>query len=219
MSEGPTGPSSETKRRRIADDPQDEQSDVDNDEPVDPRRARLEERAAERRRRRLQAEAADLAGAFPGDDYYQGEELREVPDNVVEGNDDYDDNFDERQDDDNDDVQDFVEEEDEDGEYDEDASYAPELDADAAAVLLGGSGRGRKGRGARRGEEEEEGEDLMDDAMKDYQPIAALDTYGREGIDERDYDLMDVDQRRQVERVLAERDRERRRLVLICCRC
>lgn len=132
-----------------------------------------------------------------------------MPDNDAEGDDEYDDTFDEGQDDNNDDVRDFVEEGD-DGEYDEDAPYAPELDADAAAVLLG-SGRGHKGRGARRGEEEEEGEDLMDDAMKDYQPIAALDTYGREGIDERDYDSMDVDQRRQVERVLAERDRERRR--------
>lgn len=122
----------------------------------------------------------------------------------IEGNDDYDDEFDEGQDDDN--VEDgFVEEDD----FDEDASYAPELDADAAAVLMGGR-RGRKGR-RRRGEEEEEGEDLMDDAMKDYQPIAALDTYGREGIDDRDYDQMDVDQRRDVERVLAERDREMRR--------
>jgi hypothetical protein len=115
-----------------------------------------------------------------------------VPDAVVEGNDDIDDDYQE-------------------DDYDEDASYAPDVDADAAAVLLGSSRRRR-----RRGEEEEdEGEDLMDDAMKDYQPIAALDTYGREGIDDRDYDGMDVDERREVERVLAERDRERRRLVLL----
>jgi hypothetical protein len=174
--EGPTGPTSDSKRRRL-------------------------EELAERRRRRLQAEAADLAGAFPGDDFYQGEQLNEVPDAQIEGNDDYDDEFDEGQEDHDGDH--------DDEDYDEDASYAPDLD-DAAAVLLGGRGR-KKGRRRRGQEEEEEGEDLMDDAMKDYQPIAALDTYGREGIDDRDYDGMDVDERREVERVLAQRDRERRR--------
>lgn len=179
--EGPTGPTgSDSKRRRL-------------------------EELASRRRRALQAEAADLAGAFPGDDFYQGEQLSEVPDVQIEGEDDYDDEFDEEQDDDGGDDDGYG-----DGDEDEDASYAPDLD-DAAAVLLGGRGRKKKGRRRRGEEEEEEGEDLMDDAMKDYQPIAALDTYGREGIDDRDYDGMDVDERREVERVLAQRDRERRR--------
>lgn len=175
----------------------------------DPKRRRLEERAAERRRRRLQAEAADLAGSFPGDEFYRGEELEEVPDAHVE--EDGDNEMSEGQGDDGVDDGDFVESDEED-----DGSYAPDLD-DAAAVLMGSSSR-RSRKGRRRGEEEEEGEDLMDDVMKDYQPIAALDTYGREGIDDRDYDGMDVDERREVERVLAERDRERRRLVnLLSC--
>ena len=57
-------------------------------------------------------------------------------------------------------------------------------------------------------EEEEEGEDLMENAERDYQRIEALDTYGTEGIDNRDYDLLDVEQRRAVEAQLAARDRQ-----------
>ncbi|KAL3943743.1 MAG: hypothetical protein SGBAC_002166 [Bacillariaceae sp.] len=57
-------------------------------------------------------------------------------------------------------------------------------------------------------EEEEDGEDLMENAERDYQRIDALDTYGTEGIDDRNYDLMDVDQRRAVEKELAIRDRQ-----------
>ncbi len=56
-------------------------------------------------------------------------------------------------------------------------------------------------------EEEEDGEDLLDNAEKDYQRIEALDTYGREGIDDRDYDNMDKDTRREVEAKLRARDR------------
>jgi hypothetical protein len=98
---------------------------------------------------------------------------------------------------------------------DEDADYTP---AAEGTLFLGSTPqRRRKGRG--RDEEEEEGEDLLDNAMKDYQPIAALDTYGREGIDDRDFGEMDVDERREVERVLEERDRERRRYVCLCCCC
>jgi len=55
-------------------------------------------------------------------------------------------------------------------------------------------------------DEEEDGEDLLDNAERDYQHIAALDTYGTEGIDDRDYDSMDVEQRRAVERELQRRD-------------
>ena len=57
-------------------------------------------------------------------------------------------------------------------------------------------------------EEEEEGEDLIENAQRDYQRIEALDTYGTEGIDGRDYDLMDAEQRRAVEAELAVRDRQ-----------
>lgn len=120
-------------------------------------------------------------------------------------------------DDDDDDDEYGGEDYDEDASYREDDDYGPatEMD-DAAATLLFGSTRlRRRRRGDPEGEEEEEGEDLMENALKDYQPIAALDTYGREGIDDRDYGEMDVDQRREVERVLEERDRERRRLVVL----
>jgi DNA replication licensing factor MCM2 len=56
-------------------------------------------------------------------------------------------------------------------------------------------------------EEEEDGEDLLENAERDYQRIDALDTYGRDGIDDRDYDSMDVDARRSVEMELRQRDR------------
>lgn len=59
-----------------------------------------------------------------------------------------------------------------------------------------------------REEEEEDGEDLLDNAERDYQRIAALDTYGTEGLDDREYDAMDIDQRRAVEQELARRDAE-----------
>lgn len=56
-------------------------------------------------------------------------------------------------------------------------------------------------------EEEEEGEDLMENAERDYQRIEALDTYGPEGLDDREYDPMDIDQRKAAEAQLAHRDR------------
>lgn len=56
-------------------------------------------------------------------------------------------------------------------------------------------------------EEEEDGEDLMDNAARDYQRIEALDTYGTEGLDDREYDAMDMDARRRAEQELATRDR------------
>lgn len=58
-------------------------------------------------------------------------------------------------------------------------------------------------------EEEEEGEDLLENAERDYQYIEALDTYGTEGIDDRDYEAMDYDQRKAAEEELRRRDRER----------
>jgi DNA replication licensing factor MCM2 len=56
-------------------------------------------------------------------------------------------------------------------------------------------------------EEEEEGEDLIENAERDYQRIEALDTYGTEGLDDRDYGEMDIDERRAAERELDRRDR------------
>jgi len=62
-------------------------------------------------------------------------------------------------------------------------------------------------------EDEEEGEDLLDTNMfQDYQRIDALDTYGREGIDDREYAQMGYDERVEAERVIAEREREQMKL-------
>jgi DNA replication licensing factor MCM2 len=57
-------------------------------------------------------------------------------------------------------------------------------------------------------EEEEDGEDLLENAERDYQRIEALDTYGTEGMDNRDYGAMDMDTRRAAESELAGRDRQ-----------
>jgi DNA replication licensing factor MCM2 len=56
-------------------------------------------------------------------------------------------------------------------------------------------------------EEEEDGEDLLDNMEKDYQRIEALDNYGSEGLDDRDYEAMDFDQRRAAEAELARREK------------
>ena len=42
--------------------------------------------------------------------------------------------------------------------------------------------------------------------MRDYQRIEALDTYGREGIDDRDYGQMGVEERAAAEAELALRE-------------
>lgn len=57
--------------------------------------------------------------------------------------------------------------------------------------------------------EEEDGEDLLDNMERDYQRIEALDTYGTEDIDDRDYGAMDSEQRRAAEQEIARRYRER----------
>lgn len=146
-------------------------------------------------------------------------------------NDNYDDDYDDENGGDDDDDYDPNNHDDDDMIDDVDA------DGTAAQVLFGNrDGRRRKGRGGRKGggrgrggrgrnqpdfltggdddydEEDDEGEDLMENAMKDYQPIAALDTYGTEDIDNREYDDMDADQRFAAEAVLQARDKERNRL-------
>ena len=151
--------------------------------------------------------------------------MRVVPDaNILPPGDD---------DGDDDDIDAFVDNDNEDDyETDEDGEYVDDTanggaDEAAAAVLFGNrdnNSRGRRGNaGSRRGgggrrrrnnndEEEEDGEDLLENALQDYQPIAALDTYGREGIDDRDFGNLDYEERAAAESVLEERDRERRRL-------
>ena len=49
---------------------------------------------------------------------------------------------------------------------------------------------------------------MLENAERDYQRIEALDTYGTEGIDDREYDSMDIDQRRAAEAALKARDRQ-----------
>jgi DNA replication licensing factor MCM2 len=52
-------------------------------------------------------------------------------------------------------------------------------------------------------EEEEDGEDLLENAARDYQRIDALDTYGPEGLDDDgDYDVITRDQRLAAEQQL-----------------
>lgn len=57
-------------------------------------------------------------------------------------------------------------------------------------------------------EEEDDGEDLLENMDRDYQRIEALDTYGTEGIDDTEYDHLDMNQREAAERELSRRDRE-----------
>jgi DNA replication licensing factor MCM2 len=155
-----------------------------------------------------------------------GPDMNEVPDPEILQDPDIDDDdvpSDNDENNDNDDDDDYNND---DGDDDYDPTYNNDLDdADAdgtaAQVLFGNrdSRRRRGGRGGRRGgrgrrtaadeEEEEEGEDLMENAMKDYQPIAALDTYGTEDIDNREYDNMNADERYAAEAVLQARDKER----------
>ncbi|KAL9189590.1 hypothetical protein ACHAXT_009265 [Thalassiosira profunda] len=236
---GPTGPTGATpKRRRIADDEEEEsdgepqpQMDVDagdadandaapggaGDEGEDAearRRARLEARSADRRRRRLQAEMADLRDAsFPGDEFYVGEQMQEVPDpNVLQ-----DDAMDAEPGGDGDDLDDFVASDDDD--MDEDGDYVGGDDMDGATAFVqvnrDSRRRGRGGRGGRSRrnaeEEEEEGEDLLENMAGDYKRIDALDTYGREGIDDRDYDGIDMDAFERAQATLDARDKERYR--------
>jgi DNA replication licensing factor MCM2 len=63
-------------------------------------------------------------------------------------------------------------------------------------------------RARRDDDEEEDGEDLLDNAERDYQRIAALDTYGTEGLDDDgDYDELNYEERRAAEAAMARRDR------------
>ena len=55
------------------------------------------------------------------------------------------------------------------------------------------------------------GEDLDDNLDKDYQANPALDHYEAQGIDEQQYDMMDPQDRRAVDRELDEEARERMR--------
>ena len=79
-----------------------------------------------------------------------------------------------------------------DGDEDDDADYAVRGDNNDAV------------------EEEEDGEDLMENAERDYQRIEALDTYGTEGLDDTDYGQQTMEQRKAAEEELMRRETNRR---------
>ena len=59
--------------------------------------------------------------------------------------------------------------------------------------------------------EEPEGEDIENDMMDDYKKIDELDKYDVNEFDEREYEKMTPDQRKKVEKLLAERDARKKR--------
>jgi DNA replication licensing factor MCM2 len=60
------------------------------------------------------------------------------------------------------------------------------------------------------GSSEGEGDDLMENLEKDYEPIPELDEYQREGLDDEQYSQMDPEERKRVEDMLNERDKGQR---------
>lgn len=159
---------SEPKRRRIA-DAEDSDNDNDNENTMDSRVARLEHRAAERRRQRQsQSEREPQSPVL-----YEGGETTAVDDNDNNNGDDVD-------------VDDALD-------NDNDLDFNGDNNEDDVE------------------EEEQDGEDLLDNAERDYQRIEALDTYGTEGLDDRNFDNMNIDERRSAEQELSRRDREERR--------
>ena len=89
-------------------------------------------------------------------------------------------------------------EESDDGDYeDEDENGVEALPEDGVNYIMD-----------RENEEEGDGEDLLENAFQDYQRIDALDTYGTEGIDDRDYNQMGLEERLLAEGKIAEREEE-----------
>ncbi len=95
----------------------------------------------------------------------------------------------------------------------DDGDYIDDDEADVDALVNGNPDRDQQD-GIRyldpleNEEEEGEGEDLLENMHQDYQRIEALDTYGREGIDDRDYEEIDFDQREAAEAEIAKREEE-----------
>ena len=63
-------------------------------------------------------------------------------------------------------------------------------------------------RGGRNDDDDSEGEDILDNADKDYRRIEELDRYDEEILDNNEYDEMSAQARMDAEKALAERDRE-----------
>lgn len=57
-------------------------------------------------------------------------------------------------------------------------------------------------------EDEADGEDLMENMDKDYEPIPELDNYERDGIDDREFEPMEEEQKREADDALRRRDIE-----------
>lgn len=62
------------------------------------------------------------------------------------------------------------------------------------------------GRGG--GDDDSEGEDILDNADRDYRRIAELDRYDEDVLDNKDYGEMSLEARMEAEKALAERDRD-----------
>ena len=60
-------------------------------------------------------------------------------------------------------------------------------------------------------EEEPEGIDLENNMMDDYKAIDILDKYENKEFDEKEYENMTPEERKRVEKILAERDERRKR--------
>ncbi len=197
---------SPSKRRRSNEDnenadsrsPQETLSDNDNDDDTKSNNSDNEgEKRAKRRRLRLLKEVRELqqsssATIFPGDDGYN-----EITDNFTSTNNDANTN----------DYVDHDDDDDDDGDYvDQNSINNINADEDGMRYLDDANNNIDE-------EEEGEGEDLLENAFQDYQKIDALDNYGREGIDDRQYQNMDYDERMAAEGEIALREEERRRLV------
>mmetsp|Transcript_21970 Transcript_21970/g.61098 ORF Transcript_21970/g.61098 Transcript_21970/m.61098 type:complete len:1043 (+) Transcript_21970:266-3394(+) len=185
-------PSSNKRRRILAAEDEGEEAEgrpssraplaADNDEDEDPaarRRQRVQALNAERQRKRRQERLRQELADLQSEEF---QPLEEDDDRLRNGDDDYDGNG-------NGNGNEVDDEIDRDYDYDR------------------GVGMNNADDYQDDDEEEDDGEDLLDKAERDYQRIDALDNYGREGIDDRDYDELDTDARREVEAKLRERDR------------
>ncbi len=151
-------------------------------------RAENDARREARRRRRLQAELRDLQQQqrtfFPNDEQYNATQMT---------------NVDDRGEDDEDGMAGFIDNDDEevDEDYDEVAGGVAAAPDEGVNYIMD-----------QEMIEEGEGEDLLDNAFQDYQRIEALDTYGTEGIDDRQYRAMGAEERAAAEGVIAMREEE-----------
>jgi len=178
------------KRQRLSDEEQvDNENNDDNSNTENNEEAKeIALRKQRKRAMKLKRELEDLSSVrYPGDDNYQDTTVP-VKDNVIQ-NDDDNDGDGANNDDGNDDD-------------DDDESYRDPNDPDG----INNTNPSDLDRINNPEEEEGQGEDLLENAFRDYQRIEALDVYGTEGIDDKDYGDMNVDERRAAEEELQKRE-------------